>query len=87
MYGPDFQKTFFHAILKIKIPPQLWTQLGVQPDVDATKERTSLTFRRRNEEIAAKNEKKRIDNDNKKAVTNKRAETVHGGSKLHMKMK
>jgi len=87
MYGPDFQKTFFHAILKIKIPPQLWTQLGVQPDVDATKERTSLTFRQHNEEIAAKNEKKRINNDNKKAATNKCPASVHGGSKLHMKMK
>ena len=87
MYGPDFQNTFFHAILKIKIPPQLWIQLGVQPDVDATKERTSLTFRRHNEEIAAKNEKKRIEKDNKKSAANKRPETVHGGSKLHMKMK
>ena len=83
MYGPDFQKTFFHAILKIKIPPQLWTQLGVQPDVDATKERTSLTFRRHNEEIAARNEKKRIDKNNKKITNDK----PHGGSKLHMKMK
>jgi len=91
MYGPDFQKTFYHAVLKIKIPSQLWTQLGVQPDVNATKERTSLTFRRHNEEIAAKNEKKRIDHEKKKAAqdksTSKRAEIVHGGSKLHMKMK
>jgi alkylated DNA repair dioxygenase AlkB len=68
MYGPDFQKTFFHAVLKIKIPPHLWTNLSAIPDKNATKERTSLTFRRHDEKIAAQNEKKRIVNSKKRSI-------------------